>query len=568
MKRDLKRLANDIYDMLVIGGGITGACVAWDATLRGLRVALVEKGDFGGATSANSLKTAHGGLRYLQDGNLRLIRMMIRERKALLQIAPHLVHPLPVLMPTYRNKLSRSKLLLGSAVKVNDLVSFDRNWNMDPDRALPPGRVISAAECLNMAPGLEAANLSGGVIWYDAQIYNTERLVLAFLISASRAGAQVANYVAATEFSREGRRVVGVKARDELTSVPLKIRARVVVNSAGPWVDEVLSGLNGQAPPRMFRPSTAMNLVTRQILSEFAIGFDSYYTETLADGSTERRSRVLFVAPWRHYSLVGTIHAPCDGGLNENWVTEACINSFLAEVNCACGWAGLRREDVYLVHRGFLPAAAASDGNARVKLLREGQLYDHEIEDGVEGLITVVGVKYTAARSIAEKAVNLVFRKLRRRSPLCQTHHRRLHGGQVQRFADFVARETITARESLAPESVRPVLYNHGSEYHQLLRFVEEDPGWGRPVSPDSHTIRAEIVHAVRSEMARKLSDVVLRRTELGSAGPPGENAMVECAQIMAAEFGWDKKSISREIDAVWAYYATMGAAHRVTFRI
>ena len=172
MDRDLTQLANHKYDLIIIGGGIYGACVAWDATLRGLSVALVEKADFGHATSANSLKTIHGGLRYLQQLDIKRMRESIRERRTLMRIAPHLVHPLPCLMPTYGH-LTKGRAVMALALKVNDLVSFDRNRLEDPQKHLPKGRVISRQECLQLLPNIVREGLTGGAVWHDAQVYNS-----------------------------------------------------------------------------------------------------------------------------------------------------------------------------------------------------------------------------------------------------------------------------------------------------------------------------------------------------------------------------------------------------------
>ena len=555
MKRDLRRLAKSKFDVLVIGGGITGACVAWDATLRGLRVALIEKGDFGGATSANSLKMVHGGLRYLQDANPGLVRKMVRERQTLLRIAPHLVHPLPVVMPTYHGNFMRSKLVLGTAVKLNDLLSFDRNWGSDPQKVLPNGRVLSRAACLDLLPGLDGAGVSGGVLWYDGQMYNSERLLLSFVLSAAAARAQAVNYVTATGFLQEDGRVTGVRARDELSGVALEIRARLVVNATGPWVDDLLGRFDPPLLRHKFYLSTAMNLVTRQILRDCAVGLSSRYARALPDGSTKSRSRVLFVAPWHGYSLVGTRHAPYDGDVAGDWVTEEIIRDFVAEVNQAYPGAALRREDVYQVHRGFLPATADSRDRAGVRLIREGQVTDHATENGVDGLVTVVGVKYTTARHVAEKAVDLVFTKLGRPSPRCQTAHTQLYGGQISRFDHFITQAMEEWPYELPPSHLRRLLYNYGSAWRQLLPYWQQDPDLGQPLTAATPLTKAEVLHGVRQEMAQKLSDVVLRRTELGLTGKPDEVCLQACARIMAAELGWDRSRIFQEIEEMEAVY-------------
>ena len=203
MKRNLERLANQKFDVLVVGGGIHGAITAWDAALRGLSVALIERGDFGSGTSQNSLKIIHGGLRYLQNGNLSRIRMMVRERTAWMKIAPHLIHPLPCLMPTTQ-QMSRSRLAMGIALMANDYLSFDRNQLDDPEKDLFDGMIVSQRELSRILPGYDVSTSTGAAVWYDAQIYNSERLLLEFIISAVQIGAEAANYVEAISFLQQG----------------------------------------------------------------------------------------------------------------------------------------------------------------------------------------------------------------------------------------------------------------------------------------------------------------------------------------------------------------------------
>ncbi len=201
--------------------------MAWDATLRGLSVALVDKADFGAATSVNSLKMIHGGLRYLQHADFRRMRASIRERRTLMQIAPHLVAPLPVLLPTYGHGL-QGKAVLAAALLLNDVIGWDRNRLCDPQKHIPRGRVISKRACLQQLPGLDPRGLTGGAIFYDAQVHHSERLTLAFLQSAAQAGAQLANYVEATGFHLDRDCVTGVSACDVLTGNRFDIRP-------GPW---------------------------------------------------------------------------------------------------------------------------------------------------------------------------------------------------------------------------------------------------------------------------------------------------------------------------------------------
>ena len=215
---------------MVVGAGVYGAATAWDASLRGLSVALIDKADFGSGTSFNNLKTIHGGIRYLQHADFKRMRESVRERRNLMRIAPHLVHPLPFLVPTYRGGFMKSRAVMRMALVVNDLVSWDRNRLDDRQKHLPAGRALGRDECLQLAPGLESENLTGGVLWHDAQMHNSDRLTLSFVLSAAEEGAVVANFVEATNLIRARGRVVGVQARDALEDADgLEIRGKLVV---------------------------------------------------------------------------------------------------------------------------------------------------------------------------------------------------------------------------------------------------------------------------------------------------------------------------------------------------
>jgi len=556
VKRDLKTLCSEEHDILVLGGGIYGVSVAWDAALRGLKAALIDRGDFACATSSNSLKTIHGGLRYLQQLDLARMRECIRERRVLMKIAPHLVHPLPFVMPTYGHGL-KSRTALRAALFVTDLVGLDRNGLTDPVKYLPGGRTISKEELRKLLPGYNARGMTGGALWYDCQCHNTERLALSYALSAAKRGADLANYVECTGFLMAAGRVRGVRARDTLTGERLAIRARVIVNACGPWIDEVLGTLNGRRTKRIFMPSSAMNIIVkRKLLEGCATGLPSPCPNGESRASVRRGTRILFFTPWRHYTLIGTNHLPFEGQKGTYRVTEGEIKDFLVSVNAAYPAAEIRRDEISFFHGGLVPTAGISP-TGEVRYERRCGIHDHSVEGGVEGLITVCGEKYTTHRTAARRVVDLALRNLGRRPEGCLSDQIHLEGGDIERFEELLREAVRTS--GVTDVVARHLVYAYGSTYRDVLEYGQKDSSLLRTVRGSYEVIRAEVVHAVREEMALKLSDTVLRRTGLGSGESPGEETLREVAGIMAAELGWDASRTLSEIDETKATYVPEG---------
>jgi glycerol-3-phosphate dehydrogenase len=459
-----------------VGGGVSGAAIAWDAALRGLRVALVEAGDFGGGTSWNSLKTIHGGLRHLQRANPAAVRAAARERSAFLRIAPALVRPLPFLVPVHGHGV-RGREALALALLAADALTRNRNRGLDDAHSIPRSRLLSPAETRALVPGLPADGLSGGALWTDAQVASSERLVLAFLHSAAAEGAAVANYVAVSALTRDsGGRVTGAACRDAVGGGELAVRARVTVNAAGPAIDAVLAG-SGVAAPRV-PLLRAWNLVLRhRLVDDLAVG-----------GRAE--GRYLFLVPWRDCTIVGT-------GYEDPAAPAGGVRAFLDAAAGAFPWAGIVREDVTLVHEGLVPGKGGAAG-----LWTGHRVRDHA-RDGAPGLVSALGVKFTGARALAEEAVDVALRGLGRRRIASRTDRVALHRA--------------------AP-----------------------------PAGALDHAARA----AVREEMAVHLTDAVLRRLDLGTAGPPAADDVDSVLGVMAAAHGWDAGAQARERAALDAFYA------------
>lgn len=554
MKRDLQQLSAKQYDVIIIGGGIYGAWAAWDAALRGLSVALVEKDDFGGATSSNSLKIIHGGLRYLQHADFKRMRESIHERKVLMHVAPHLVHPLPCIMPTYGHGI-KGREVMSIALWLNDLVGFDRNRLPDPQKRLPAGRIVSKEELLRRLPGIEETGLTGGAVWYDCQIYNSERLLLSLLHGAVAHGAQMANYAPVIGLLREGNSIRGVQVRDAMSGDCHEIKGRLVLNSSGPWINSLFAMTASEHRLPEIQFSKALNLViNRKPAGNYAAGIPSKHTFRDQHAVVNRGSRLLFVAPWRRYMLLGTDHVPYSGAADDFKLTETDVRQLLDEYNEAYPAQKISPEEITYWYGGLLPMEPLSNGSKDVTLTKQYKIFDHEKIQQLQGLVSILGVKYTTARDVAAKAIDLVCKKLRHRGK-STTAHRRVPGGEIERFAEYLDDEIAKRPWGLDREVIRHLIYNYGRNYPMILLSLEEHAATAKRVDPAQEVIEAEVIHAAKEEMAVTLLDVVRRRTVLGSAGCPSKRVLRRTATIMAKYTGWDTEQIAAEIARTQAYY-------------
>jgi glycerol-3-phosphate dehydrogenase len=508
MRRDISRLADTTFDLLIVGAGIYGACAAWDAALRGLTVAVVDQDDFGAATSANSLRIVHGGLRYLTRGEFSRMRESIQERSTLLRIAPGLVDPIPVLVPTY-GAGSRGRIAHAAALALNDLLSFNRNRHLDQDRCIPRGRVISRDECLRLFPWFEAKGLSGGAIWYDAQLRHPERLTLSFVKAAAARGAVPANYVRVLGILTHQGTAQGARAVDTLSGRELDIRARAVLVAAGPWTRDLVA--TGSGPGTVEPPAHAMalNVVIGRRLSEVAFGVRS--RSGRREDPVCGGGRFLFSAPQGRGTVLGTWYTAdaTDPVAERNRGAAALLREF----NDACPGLELRSGDVARCQWGWLPLKRGNE-HGRAGALAERPRITDQARQGVRHLLSVEGVKYTTARLVAEQAIDRVFASLERATPTCRTAETRL--------PDADGRATGT-------------------------------PG----VMP----AKEDIVRAVRDEMAVSLTDVVFRRTAIGAIPGPDRTVVEATARITGGELGWDTLRQEAEVEAVLRWSGVPGSA-------
>ena len=389
------RAASDRYDVVIVGGGILGAMVLLECVSRGQRALLLERGDFGAATSANSLRILHGGLRYLQSADLPRFFESVRERRWFLATFPDLTEPLACLMPLYDRGMKRA-VVLRLALAMNDALSAHRNRGVRADRQLPRGEIYTAAQVLDACAFADPAGLTAGALWYDARLLDADGIVREVLRRATQAGGVALDHVEADGLAIDAGRVTGVHARDHGGTERLTFETPRVVNAAGPWAPQVLRSF-GDAAPHDLHFALAWNLlVDRKMQSNCAIALTA----------PQRGAQTFFAYPWRDQLLLGTGHAPWHGDLERIGPDEPTIEAFLTAVNAAAPALALRREDVRRVLAGLLPTTAPGSAS----LTQRATIIDHGARGGYPGLFTVVGIKFTTARDTAVKLLKAMNR--------------------------------------------------------------------------------------------------------------------------------------------------------------
>lgn len=504
MKRDLTDLQARRFDVIVVGGGVQGACIARDAALRGLSVALIEQADFCSATSHNSLKTIHGGIRYLQHLNFKRSVESIREQQILLTTAPHLVQPVQFLMPTYGFGM-RGPVAMGIGVGMfeilNAFVSLRDGRGVKP----PKGRMMRARTCAQMAPGINSASLTGGGMWADAQIAFADKAVLQILQQAVDHAATVANDVRAERLIFDPDHpdtVIGLKATDRRTGDALEIRGRCVVNATGPWVANWLKQSDQPKPSLDVGLVKSMNLVTDRPALPHALAVKS---NRASDSKVDSAKRMYFIVPWQGKAVIGTTHFTHRDAGSEVAVNRDEISAFIDEFNAAYPEMDLTMDNILYCYQGLTPGdeAAGQDGAK----LHESKIVDHAASDGLRGLFSIVSIKWTTARLVAEKTVDQV---------LGQWKETRACATRKTRIPDY---ETIPHRVS-------------GRSDEELSRFVT------------TH---------IENTQAYRFGDIVLRRTNDLALGAMGATQFVSILRAMSRHFDWTPERRTDEAQQVLA---------------
>ena len=551
MRRSTELLEAETFDILVVGAGVQGAWVALRAAQQGLSVAVIDKHDFGAATSANSLNILHGGLRYLQHLDFARMRTSIQARREFARRSAHLTRPLPCLMPLKAAGI-RSPWFLGPALLANDVISADRNSGVDSVARLPMGRLVGGAGCAERIAPLAGTSAMAGAVWWDLLSLDCARLVVDTVVEAANAGAVVANRVQALAYLLKGSSVCGVAARDTVSGREFEIRASVVVNATGPWAGKLSQASRldaGFLPPGW---SGGLNLVLRRSLGiETAVALSTASGEVDKSAVVRRSSRELFFVPWRGVTMVGTDYLP-PGELPENGEGPPlpAVEAFVAEVAKVAPHARLTPEDVAMTHWGILPTESAGSLLPRkapiVVAGRSGA--------GADGLVVVIGEKLTSAPVLSGKVLQLACGEIRRSR----------RGSRAGPTMPVPEGEAATHAGSMGtPAEVAARLRSrYGEGWSEVARQAHGRPELLQRLHPATDALRVEVVHAIREEMALGLDDLVLRRLGIGAAGHPGADVIASCAALAAAEWGWTQAQADTAVAELDRWYASRTPSH------
>lgn len=526
LKRDLSQFTKRPFDLLILGGDIAAAYTALDASLRGLRVALIAPKDFGDGLEADRLSLVRSGMAAEQGVGFAASRQRVRERQALLRTAPHLVRPLSHILLSHKQDWRNSWPLLATAIKRQNLIHYEHNFGLDPSRITENGRLLGRRALGDLLPQLgNDSDYNGYVTWDEAQVLHPARLVLAVLKTAVENGAKIANYVRVNELTIKRGRAIGVEAIDTIHDNLFDIRAKQIVDSTG-----LLELNNEQELPS---PTISLFVLTKKQFSNDALMF-----APLPNWETAVQEP-LFAVPWQDHTLIGPFKT---SGVID-WDTPKLLD----HIGRAIPFADMESGDIVRVFSHI------DHTNGALPLSRDflqTSLIDHARRGGVHSLLSLRnGGGFETGRFLAQKVVDTIFMKLQRPSPESRTRVTRVDGGKVTHWETFEMGALETWPIEMPPSQIRRYLTYYGDRYRDLLPYMEESYNNCQPVFEDTDVTKAEIIHAVRKEMATKLTDLILRRTDMGIAAPPSIDAMELSAMLMGAEYNWPKQRINQEID-------------------
>lgn len=539
LKRYIEERTPGRFNLIITGGGITGAAVAYIAAARGLSVALFEKSDYGGATSAATSKLIHGGLRYLANMEFRLVRESLRERRILGNIAPNFVYPLPFVLPNYKKwKGNIWKILIG--MYLYDLLSYDKKDTWDKSKRLQNHRLISFRKTIRLEPNLKKNKLRNSIYFFDYQSIFPERLTLAFIKSASEYGAKVSNYTPVTGFKYDsGNRITGVEVKDLLSGDIKNIYADLIINCGGTWADKILNLAAGKdLPTHKVKRSEGIHIITKKIAGNHVVSIQR------EDGGH------MMIMPWRDHSLIGTTDKEYNGDPDEYHVSSESIDEVIIAVNKNFGQK-ICLSDIKHAYGGLRPLVDDQTKES-YQTSRKYEVYDNAT-DGIEGMITVEGGKFTTSRSLAREVLNMISRKLNRPLSDPVSDNLYLSGCEIRDMKQFLIKQHLNYTD-FSKLTVEYVSRNYGTDSTVVFQIARDDPRYAEIISHDGE-ILAEVVYAIKYESAKTLRDIMLRRTGTGTLGNPGKDIIKKITDVAAEMLHWDKNKIKAETASILKVY-------------
>ncbi|MGH3089971.1 MAG: glycerol-3-phosphate dehydrogenase/oxidase [Rubrobacteraceae bacterium] len=516
------RAFDEPFDLVVVGGGVNGCGAAWDAALRGMRVLLVERDDIGSGTSSWSSRLIHGGLKYLEKLDVKLVRESLREREWLLSAAPHLVRPLRMILPFYSGG-KHNPLMLEAGMLAYDALSWDKS--------LPRHSVWSKRETLRRVPGLDRDGLHGAAAYFDAQVELAERLCVEVALAARNAGATVVNHVSVERLDVRGGAVSGIEIEDKITGERRLVSASVVINTAGPWVDRVLRGLD---EPRLIGGTKGSHFIVDSFPGAPS---DALYYEAKSDG------RPMMVLPWRGQFMIGSSDERFEGDLDRVGPSEKEIAYILRETNGILPQSNLSAEDLLWGYTGVRPLPYTPGGDEG-DITRRHAFHDHAPR--VEGLVSLVGGKLTTFRQVGEEAADLAMRKLGAGRRRCATRRLLLPGAGSMNLDRFT--ESFAEVSGLGHRAASRVAKLYGTRARGVAERAAASRDMREVLDEESGLTVAEVAFVMEEEFAESLTDVLARRTMVGIGPTMPEEIVERIAKAAARLARWSDERTDREL--------------------
>ena len=535
----LERFEREVFDVLIIGGGITGAGLALDAAARGLKTALVEKRDFAAGTSSRSTKLIHGGLRYLEQFDVALVREALLERSVLARIAPHQAEAFPFVIPIYadRQRNYDHPLIMRAGLFLYDLLAGRQNFAKH--------RRLSREEALRLAPQLDPRGLKGAFLYYDA-LTNDSRLVIEIVKAAHQDGAAIANYTRVESYLRDADgKITGARVLDELSGERIELRARVTINATGIWMEEMirLDGGSAEGLKKKLRPAKGIHLT----IAANRLKVDAAWLIPSLTGH-----RFYFVVPWEGRVNIGTTDTDYSGGKDFPQAEHDEVAEILNAINSYFPEANLDPSDVISAWAGLRPLISDANAKDTTKVSRK-----EEMIETADGLISIGGGKLTTYRAMAEHGIDLVLKRLGNNSANRTTKDIPISGGEMSRVELDQTAKQLASHYNLPMDVTRHLAFSYGSNFDALIRLMLDDESLRERLVADLPVVKAEIVYAARHELAVSLTDALTRRTRLAMlAGAASLNCAPIAAELMAKELGWSEEEAARQLELFAAEFA------------